>query len=479
MVVTRAAAAAANATQVAPESSHDSVESEPSSTTAVSFDGSSLNEFIWATPPQFEIDISLAPKQRYLEVSEHFREEVKSLPNIFDELVNDFAPRFCRTPLKTLARLLLRRLYDPEENEEITGISEATGMPIHFLVAFNSLLDLLMGCTSGGARVGDFTSPTADFRMLHFRTLDWGMNPLRKIVVELNYVLKPGGDPVFRCLTYFGYVGVLTGVRKGLSLSLNFRPHHDQQTLAKRLGFRWHQLLVLTGRRRSISSTLRQTLMQPGPLDADTNAEKREHETADYDEWFLKQVLPGLVTCKSTAAYLIFCTPNQVISIEKDNGHGNVTRSDSFQVTLNHDLVDETEDSWLTETIEDNVITLEATGMDELVSSSLERKDCAQKLWDDGVQRIRAEHDDIGVDAVEEDDVVSWLKPPFEVFNDETHYSTVMDPRDGKILWRAQWLEKEFEWSEDESESAEVESDTEIHGRSESPYHDDTSSGTA
>lgn len=49
---------------------------------------------------------------------------------------------------------------------------------MHLLVAFNVLLDLFMGCTSGGAKL------SVEDRMLHFRTLDWGMDPLRKVIVQ-------------------------------------------------------------------------------------------------------------------------------------------------------------------------------------------------------------------------------------------------------------------------------------------------------
>lgn len=53
-------------------------------------------------------------------------------------------------------------------------------------------------------------------RMLHFRTLDWGMDSLRSVLVELEFVRSESEDPekvVARTVTYAGFVGVLSGVR--------------------------------------------------------------------------------------------------------------------------------------------------------------------------------------------------------------------------------------------------------------------------
>jgi hypothetical protein len=53
-------------------------------------------------------------------------------------------------------------------------------------------------------------------RMMHFRTLDWGMEPLRSVLVVLEFVRTKSEEPervIGRTITYAGYVGVLTGVR--------------------------------------------------------------------------------------------------------------------------------------------------------------------------------------------------------------------------------------------------------------------------
>ncbi len=52
-----------------------------------------------------------------------------------------------------------------------------------------------MGCTSGAVRV---KTAGENKKMLHFRTLDWGMDALRKVVVNLDFIEKPGGEVIVR-----------------------------------------------------------------------------------------------------------------------------------------------------------------------------------------------------------------------------------------------------------------------------------------
>jgi len=110
---------------------------------------------------------------------------------------------------------------------------------MHLLVAFNVLLDLFMGCTSGGTKL------SSKNMMLHFRTLDWGMDPLRKVIVQLEYIRDR--VKVASAITYVGYVGVLTGIRKELSMSLNFRPIHNASTWLASFRFYLHHALALFG----------------------------------------------------------------------------------------------------------------------------------------------------------------------------------------------------------------------------------------
>jgi hypothetical protein len=83
-----------------------------------------------------------------------------------------------------------------------------------------------MGCTSGGVltkpdkRKEVESNPLDEEeqapRMMHFRTLDWGMDELRDVLVVLEFVKSKSETPkkvIARTVTYAGFVGVLTGVR--------------------------------------------------------------------------------------------------------------------------------------------------------------------------------------------------------------------------------------------------------------------------
>lgn len=129
-----------------------------------------------------------------------------------------------RGAVKLLASLVLRRVYSAEETLELRGIAAASGLDMYFLVAMNVLLDSLLGCTSGGAmiarpstkrRAGSEETKAGD-RMMHFRSLDWGMDALRSVLVTLEFVRSKSADPrkvIARSITYAGLVGCLTGVR--------------------------------------------------------------------------------------------------------------------------------------------------------------------------------------------------------------------------------------------------------------------------
>lgn len=408
--------------------------------------------------PTFTVDLSVKPEDRYAhivpELLPHLRRA--KLTNLFDELIAQIVPGLVGTVVRKSSHLLLRRVYGAEENAELQGIAKATELPMYLLVAFNVLLDLLLGCTSGGVRVeepsgGGRSSSQTKWRshMVHFRTLDWGMDPLRELVVELNYVRSPGGPVVATTVGYFGYVGVLTGVRKGLSMSLNFRPRHDDSTLRKRIDFRRHQLMVVLGLRPSISSVLRRYLLnQPEECPPhksrgqsehddpdDTEAESKEKKQASFD---IKTVITELSASPSTSAYLIFCTPQSVFSIEKDNHTAFVRTSSGFLTTYNHDASDEGDPNALIYAARQLSASQPkgTTGMEEIVEYSTDRKRALDKIYRRCVKRRRQKLGRPG-DAVGLADVLDFLNDRGRwIVNDETHYAVIMDPKKGQVLWK-------------------------------------------
>ena len=159
-------------------------------------------------PPTYTIDLSLPPRQRYVELARDFKPRLRELTSLFDEVV-ELAGIENVQRVRTLARWVLRSVYSKEQTEELRGISETIEVEMYLLVALNTLLDLLMGCTSGCAR----TQEGSISKMLHFRTLDWEMEELRHIVVNLEFIQSPSLKVIARSVTYVGFIGILTGVR--------------------------------------------------------------------------------------------------------------------------------------------------------------------------------------------------------------------------------------------------------------------------
>lgn len=420
--------------------------------------------------PKFVIDLSQPPEARYAHIIPHFQEQVDScdLPGLFYDLLRQLAgPRLGKC-LGVASRVVLRRLFMAEESAELIGISKASGIPMHILVAFNVILDLLLGCTSGGVRTLDpsNSAPNLPTRMLHFRTLDWGMDQLRKIIVELDFVRSHGGPVVATTVTYLGYVGVLTGVRKGLSMSLNFRPCHARNSWRQRASFRWQQALVVLGFRQSISSVLRGFLLEPpsakkgGESKSGKRITRSEKDVEEVHDGYIQAILSNLSTSPSTAAYLIFCRPDKIFIVQKDHHHASIRVSDTFLTAYNHDANDEIDSEQPQQLIDETVPDVapdiasdiasddgtgfgssvrstdsgSVIGMADILNLSLERKCTLDEMWAEQVkacqQLYQPQEKAVTLDAVK-----LFLNDE-DISNEETHYAVIMDPTVGKVLWR-------------------------------------------
>lgn len=386
--------------------------------------------------PKYKIDLSLPPVRRYQHVAADFKAQAATLPALFDDLILGMKPDAHIGRIRKLARLMLRRVYYKEQNEELRGISQTIGIEMWLLVALNVLLDLFMGCTSGAARVGEEHDSS---RMLHFRTLDWGMDPLRRIVIQLDFIKRPGDNIIASSITYVGYVGVLTGVRKGLSMSLNFRPNHDRSGRFANFRFYFHHLLVLLGYRPSISSILRQQLL---PSQASWRRVKITTPTLGS----IEQTLPSTST---TAAYLIFSDGDRTVTMEKDHHTATVQSSSAFIVATNHDEAQEGSVEPCIPNEQAVSQNLHLTGMQDLVEDSLERKTMALKFWEKSSKMSVQDGLESHGEPVTRDTLADWLGT-YPVTNEETHYAAIMDAKVGKVIWAERYLEPlDFNLSEE------------------------------
>lgn len=382
--------------------------------------------------PIYTIDLSRPPALRYIDLVSDFRHKIPHLTTLFEDVVTSFG-----LPLKStrrLAKLFLRRLHSKEQTEEIRGISEASGVDMYLLVCLNTLLDLFMGCTSGGARVGmGRAGDSKGTRMLHFRTLDWAMEPLREVVVQLNFVNETDGPVVARSITYVGFVGALTAVRPGLSMSLNFRPYHNNNhSHVSNLKFNFHRLLVLLGRRPSIASTMRGLLLPSSSGRGDGHVDTLTT---------IQQRLPSL---PSTAAYMTFNDGDRAMVMEKDRVTAHTSSSSSFIVITNHDA--SSDHNPAASANDGDSAKLALTGMDDLVEESQSRKQCIESKWKkaEAAFRRRSKNSRRGKEdtavRVTTSQLIKWVEA-WPTTNECTHFATIMDPVAGDFVYVRRYLE--------------------------------------
>lgn len=333
-------------------------------------------------------------------------------------------------------------------------MSQATGIDMYLLVGFNVILDLLMGCSSGGAAVqGGNPASSTGVKMVHFRTLDWGMPSLRRVLVHLDYVLEPHGDIVASSITYAGFVGVLTGVRTGLSLSLNFRGvHNDSSNLLANARYYAYLGMVLLGLRPSISSVLRRYLI-PSVYD---NSSIHSSGATDITSLPDYEAIVRELSCRegpllSTACYLCFSSGRETTVIEKDLNTARLSSSVSFIVVTNADTQGRhVEDGTQASINAKSVVGRAAspmTALDELIEDANERKACAERNYRKFLRRrsrsSRADRDRKGnaesSNLLPTVDEIVALVQDYPTTNECTHFAAVMDPISGRFAWSRYW----------------------------------------
>ncbi len=138
-------------------------------------DGDGNGDGDGARPPRFTVNLALPPARRYGHMVPQLQARIEraDLQCVFDDLLEAVFPDAVAAGLRALARVALRRVYSAEETAELRGISRAAGIRMYLLVAFNVVLDLLFGCTSGGARVEepDASGHEGISRILQYVTL--------------------------------------------------------------------------------------------------------------------------------------------------------------------------------------------------------------------------------------------------------------------------------------------------------------------
>ncbi|WQF84444.1 Putative Acid ceramidase [Colletotrichum destructivum] len=419
--------------------------------------------------PVYRIDMGKPAEERYIQLAKDFAPQIRSVSPLFDEVLESLFSKKLSGFFKFASRHAIRKVFSKEQTNEIKSIASTAKTSTHLVMALNLFLDLLLGCTSGAALVhptpGKQSEKDNTDRLMHFRTLEWGMHVLRDLLVVVEFVnSKKGGkdEVIARSVTYAGFVGCLTGVRKDLSISLNFRPNHDCKTSS----LRKHQLLVLLGRREAVPSILRRILLNEGfddkkskgSKDKDTGLNKHRKEPLT-----IAAAVKKLAFTPASPCYATFCDGSKVMTVLKDLHIGRAKTSTVFQVQCNHDPDHKVCCGHLTNTNTTNEATQSqpqapVVGDGEWLYESENRQRALEMKWmrHMGAVTIRAGAalecgrngicfnvdlmSETGADAevpgVNEATLQQWIEA-YPTTNECTHFSCIMDPVYGTIRWIA------------------------------------------
>ena len=107
--------------------------------------------------------------------------------------------------------------------EEVSAVAELAGLPLEDFCMLQMAYEVAAHCSSMIVE-GEDGNPT------HARTMDWGALCLRGLSCQL--VLTRGGESLYKASTWAGYMGCLTGVRRGaFSITVNYRHSNKGGTI--------------------------------------------------------------------------------------------------------------------------------------------------------------------------------------------------------------------------------------------------------
>lgn len=175
-----------------------------------------------------DIDLDKPPQDRWVDaVTPHAAGMQKLIEGIVDLL-----PEKLRTEIMSYidghAEEICNNFPAPY-GDEIIGIAKATGVDLGLLVLMNIAYELEGVCTS-------IVAQNADGTLYHARNLDFGLffgwdkanhtwtvaEELRPLLFNVRFL--SGGEELYRSVAFAGYVGLLTGLKKGgFSISVDTR----------------------------------------------------------------------------------------------------------------------------------------------------------------------------------------------------------------------------------------------------------------
>ncbi|KAK1488774.1 hypothetical protein CABS01_02404 [Colletotrichum abscissum] len=391
--------------------------------------------------PIYKVDMGKPAEERYIELAKDLAPKIREVSPLFDEVIEATVPRGMSGFAKFTSRFTLRKVFDPEQTKEIKSIAEIAGIPVHQLMALNTFLDLMLGCTSGAALVKNDSKRKIGGgnpdHLMHFRTLEWGMDILRDILVIIEYVNtnNDSNEVIARSVTYAGFVGMLTGVR-----------------LLR------HQIKVLFGLRESVPSMLRRIILNEDISFKNTKAYDTKDTSSREDSRKLTPITSigkKLASSDASPCYLILCDGREVVNILKDLHDGKIKTSSVFQIQCNHDPDHRRCCGRMTGRHGADPARAKLMESEDWIEVSADRQNAFHDKWIEHVRAITNGDDitwakqnscctDLELDAeasksgemtgVDEAKLREWIAT-YPTTNESTHFMCIMDPLTGEIRW--------------------------------------------
>ena len=178
-------------------------------------------------PRRFDFDLDLPPNKRWTDILESFSDSKTRIARAIDDELMELG--FVRYVILFVA-WIYTRIARFSHHAEITSISKAWSIPVHKVWIMQYLYEFSTACTSIVGKAGGHWTL--------FRTLDWDIDIMRELTIELRFVKN--GRTLGVVTTWAGYVGVLTMLSgNGFALSVNYRQGGSRLFAGLRMMFRF------------------------------------------------------------------------------------------------------------------------------------------------------------------------------------------------------------------------------------------------
>jgi hypothetical protein len=176
-----------------------------------------------STPPLFVVNLDDPPIERWKAILGKYKHPIlkavkSTLPHIdasslslFEDLIPQLTKSWNQCYIEELRAI----------TSLLSGFDKSIAMVHTILIHLQ--YELYAGCTSAAISL-----PSEDSVPLLVRNMDWEMPALKDLTIDVEFCR--GGEPLYKCTTWAGYIGVLTASAAGkFAVSVNHREDFEDE----------------------------------------------------------------------------------------------------------------------------------------------------------------------------------------------------------------------------------------------------------